>query len=567
MSRDEMAESVGYGHSVMQGHHGQVQGHVLRSGASVHRHSGQGQGHEGEHEDGSRGRGAVHGQRGQAQGQVSGSGATVHWHSGQGQGHTSQGMEQDSVERMQGAEEARVVATRIARLGEMVLDGGGHITPVNSGPWRVPDTVAVTLPHRRVGESPALSGAETHPLPLPSYNPGRNGPEHPDPYDRGPDPGVNNDSDYALALSLSQEEGFEGEPAQQGAQGRQDRGQGGAYSPLAPHQHPTEHSGRYLYNVHEHGDEGEPAQQGAQARQDRGQGRVYPPLAPHQHPTEHSGRYRYDVHEHGDDRVPHQPPPAPALRYEGLGDVAMQGAGTQGVQGRGQSGVTHPLAPPQLIFSQLATAVGDSDAHDDARLQGHTRALAANQLAQERARSLAEQAAEAVRLAEEASAEAHRWEVLTRAAALAASEARASYRREHSPPNRDGILTMDWGHTLHRPPAYVLAQDHGLAARTSAQEMAQPPRGTEAPSRRPAQHWSQARQGSPPSPHSPPHQHSPHSQPRVRTLTGALPQATPWTPPAERVHAVWREEVWTRKRASHAGVGDAGAAGRGRSRP
>ncbi|KAJ1387077.1 hypothetical protein B484DRAFT_409998, partial [Ochromonadaceae sp. CCMP2298] len=71
----------------------------------------------------------------------------------------------------------------------MVLDGGGHITPVNSGPWRVPDTVAVTLPHRRVGESPALSGAETHPLPLPSYNPGRNGPEHPDPYDHVPNPG------------------------------------------------------------------------------------------------------------------------------------------------------------------------------------------------------------------------------------------------------------------------------------------------------------------------------------------------------------------------------------------
>jgi hypothetical protein len=173
--------------------------------------------------------------------------------------------------------------------------------------------------------------------------------------------------------------------------------------------------------------------------------------------------------------------------------------------------------------------------------------------------------------------------------------------------------------------------------------MAQPPRGTEAPSRRPSQHWSQARQGSPPSPHSPPRQHSPHSQPRIRALAGrtqaqpalslyharndppafpeqsyvdafaarygvplegrepytlsvpppyildaiaqialaqrdhiwrqlaertgplgvpldnahtqpalhgALPQATPWTPTAERVQAVLREEVRNRKERS-----------------
>jgi hypothetical protein len=91
--------------------------------------------------------------------------------------------------------------------------------------------------------------------------------------------------EYALALSLSQKEGFEGEPAQQGRHGR---GQGGTYFPLAPHQHPTEPTAQYLY----------------------------------------------DVHEHGDVRVPHQPPPAPASRHEGQGGVGMHGAGPAQVEGR-----------------------------------------------------------------------------------------------------------------------------------------------------------------------------------------------------------------------------------------
>jgi hypothetical protein len=161
-------------------------------------------------------------------------------------------------------------------------------------------------------------------LPLPRSYPDRDGFGGSYPSDHTPDPGVNNDSDYALALSLSQKEGFEGEPAQRGTQGRQDRGQGGIYSPLAPHQYPTAPAVQYVY----------------------------------------------DAHEHGDDRVPHQPPPAPApaSRYEGQGGVGMQGAGAQGVQGRGQGNVYHPLVPPQPSVApavqHLHGARGDGNVDD-----------------------------------------------------------------------------------------------------------------------------------------------------------------------------------------------------------